>query len=80
MTHVTRMVKVGNQPTMPLGSKVAPLQGSLIAPIDLQWEKKNLLQNHKAQSYHDPGVKNGPIPGVTSSHRLTMGKHGSSSL
>ena len=24
---------------------------------------------------HAPGVKNGPAPGVISSHRLTMGKH-----
>ena len=39
---------------MPLGTKMAPPQGSL-APIDLQWEKhkKNLLlRNHKAQSFH----------------------------
>ena len=38
---------------MPLGSKMAPPQGSL-APIDFEWEKhkKSLLRNHKAQSFH----------------------------
>ena len=38
---------------MPLGSKMDPSRESL-APIYLQWEKhkKNLLRNHRAQSFH----------------------------